>query len=52
MQYAYPKLQGTDVTTVKEKFGLMENYLVLVPSNSHYKSSCLEPMMQDLKGSA
>jgi len=39
MQYAFPKLQGTDVTTVKEKFGLKDNYLVLVPSNSHYKST-------------
>jgi len=39
MQYANPKLQGTDVTTVKQKFSLNENYLVLVPSNSHYKSA-------------
>ena len=39
MRYAYPKLQGTDKTTVKEKFKLSEQYLVLVPSNSHYKSA-------------
>ena len=39
MQYAYPKLQGTDVTSIKEKFNLNEKYLVLVPSNSHFKSA-------------
>ncbi|WP_455199798.1 glycosyltransferase family 9 protein [Kaarinaea lacus] len=39
MPYAYPKLQGTDTTTVKNKFDLSKQYLVLVPSNSHYKSA-------------
>ena len=39
MQYAYPKLKGTDAAAIKDKFNLEENYLVLVPSNSHYKST-------------
>lgn len=39
MPYAYPKLQGTDPARVKEKFQLNENYLVLVPSNSHFKAA-------------
>ena len=39
MQYAYPKLQGVDPAKVKEKFQLNERYLVLVPSNSHFKAA-------------
>ncbi len=39
MQYAYPRLQGTDITAIKEKFHLNDQYLVLVPSNSHFKSA-------------
>jgi ADP-heptose:LPS heptosyltransferase len=39
MQYAYPKLQGIDPAIVKEKFQLNDQYLVLVPSNSHHKAA-------------
>ena len=39
MRYAYPKLQGTDPAAVKSKFNLNEHYLVLVPSNSHFKAA-------------
>jgi ADP-heptose:LPS heptosyltransferase len=39
MRYAYPRLQGTDPARIKEKFQLNEHYLVLVPSNSHFKAA-------------
>ncbi|MCI0505142.1 MAG: glycosyltransferase family 9 protein [Gammaproteobacteria bacterium] len=39
MRYAYPKLLGTDVAVVKGKFSLNGRYLVVVASNSHFKSA-------------
>jgi ADP-heptose:LPS heptosyltransferase len=39
MQHAFPRLQGTAVQTVREKFSLSQDYLVLVPSNSHFKAA-------------
>ena len=39
LRYAYPKLLGTDAATIQKIFALNARYLVLVPSNSHFKSS-------------
>ena len=39
MQVAVPRLQGVSAQTVREHFGLAQDYLVLVPSNSHFKSA-------------
>lgn len=36
---AVPSLQGTDTGEVIQRFNLNEPYLVLVPSNSHHKST-------------
>ena len=39
MQYANPSLLGTEPQTIRDRFGLKQEYLVLVPSNSHFKTS-------------
>lgn len=39
MHFATPRLQGTAPQTIRERFGLAQEYLVLVPSNSHFKSA-------------
>lgn len=36
MAYAQPSLIGTNITELNTKFNLPENYIVLVPSNSHH----------------
>ena len=36
MAFAQPSLIGTNITELNTKFDLPENYIVLVPSNSHH----------------
>lgn len=36
MKFAQPSLIGEDISALRAKFSLPENYIVLVPSNSHH----------------